>query len=289
MADPTAAVRDEPAAPARQVGIGDLGASLPGGAVRRRRAEGVAARLRTAGLQLATVAVVVGIWHLWTTVLVGADTLAARFNPVDGFRALWELSTGGQAWPHVRASVYRLGTGLGAAAAVGVPLGLLLGIVALAERASALLVQFLRMVSPLAWAPIAVALFGVGDRPVQFIVAVTAIWPITLSTAAGVRALDSRLVLVARSLGATRREVLATVIVPGVRQHVLTGLRLALGVSWIVLVPAEMLGVQSGLGFAVLNARDRLAYDELIAVVLLVGLIGFLLDAMARRLLRERR
>ncbi len=289
MTDLTAPARDERTAGPRPVDVGDLGGSLPGGGIRRRRAESVAARARTAGLQLATVAVVIGIWHLWTSVLVGDGTLAARFNPADGFRALWELLTGGQAWPHVRASVYRLGTGLGAAVLVGVPLGLLLGVVALAERASALVVQFLRMVSPLAWAPIAVAVFGVGDRPVQFIVAVTAVWPITLSTAAGVRALDSRLVLVARSLGATRREVLASVIVPGVRQHVLTGLRLALGVSWIVLVPAEMLGVQSGLGFAVLNARDRLAYDELVAIVLLVGFVGFLLDALARTLLRERR
>ena len=92
--------------------------------------------------------------------------------------------------------------------------------------------------------------------------------------------------LAARSLGATSAEVLTSVVLPAIRPHVLTGLRLALGIGWVVLVPAEMLGVTSGLGYEILNSRDQLAYDGVMAVILVIGLLGYLLDALARRLLR---
>ena len=89
----------------------------------------------------------------------------------------------------------------------------------------------------------------------------------------------------ARSLGASPIERVRTVVLPGVRPHVLTSLRLALGVGWVVLVPAEMLGVNSGLGYAVLNARDQLAYDQLAATMLLIGMVGFAIDLVFQRVL----
>lgn len=132
-------------------------------------------------------------------------------------------------------------------------------------------------------------MLGVGNAPVTFLVVAATIWPMALGTAAGVRALDPGWHQVARSLGATPIERLGTVVLPGVRPHVLTALRLALGVGWVVIVPAEMLGVDSGLGYAVLNARDQLAYDQLAATMLLIGLVGFTLDATFQWLLRPRR
>jgi NitT/TauT family transport system permease protein len=158
-----------------------------------------------------------------------------------------------------------------------------------AERATGALFQLLRMTSPLSWAPVAVLLFGVGDAPVVAIIAATAVWPLVINTAAGVRHVDRDWLLTTRSLGARPTELLRAVVLPAVRPHVLTGLRMALGVSWIVLVPAEMLGVQSGLGYTILNARDQLAYDELMATILAIGILGFLLDAAAQTLLRPRR
>lgn len=127
-----------------------------------------------------------------------------------------------------------------------------------------------------------------GDPPVQALVAIAAVWPVALSTAAGVRGLPDDWLLAARALGASRAEVVRTVVLPGVRPAVLTGVRLALGVAWIVLVPAEMLGVSSGLGYEVLNARDNLAYDELMAVILAIGMLGFPLDLLAQVALRRR-
>ena len=144
------------------------------------------------------------------------------------------------------------------------------------------------MVSPLSWAPVAVALFGVGHAPVIFLVAIAAVWPVALNTASGVAALDPLHVRVARTLGATRPEILRTVVLPSIRPFTLTGVRLALGIAWVVIVPAEMPGVSSGLGYEILNARDRLAYDEMLVVILLIGLIGIALDTLAQWLLRER-
>lgn len=153
---------------------------------------------------------------------------------------------------------------------------------AVTEQAVAPVVQFLRMISPLSWAPIAVALFGIGNQPVIFLVAAASVWPIVLNTAAGVRAIDPGLLLVARSFGASRREQLTAVILPAVRAQVQTGLRIGLGIAWVVLVPAEMLGVRSGLGYQILNARDQLAYDQVMAVIVVIGVIGYALDTLSR-------
>jgi NitT/TauT family transport system permease protein len=172
--------------------------------------------------------------------------------------------------------------GLGAALLLGVPLGLVIGASRLTEAASTPAFQFLRMISPLSWMPIAVTVFGVWDAPIYFLLAFTAIWPIMLNTAAGVRQLDPNWLLLACSLAATRSETLFRIIVPGVLGHVLTGLRLAIGITRIVLVPCEMLGVQAGLGYFILDTRDRLAYSELMATVIVIGIIGYLLDVIAR-------
>jgi NitT/TauT family transport system permease protein len=150
-------------------------------------------------------------------------------------------------------------------------------------------VGILRNISPLAWTPIAIIFLGVGDAPVVFLIAVGAMWPIMLNTQAGVSHLDPSWLRVSRSLGATRAETLRHVIWPGIRPDVLTGVRVATGLAWVILVPAEMLGVDSGLGYLILDARDRFAYDELIAVVIAIGLIGLVIDAVTRTLLGDRR
>ncbi len=114
-------------------------------------------------------------------------------------------------------------------------------------------------------------------------------WPIVLATAAGVAGIDRGWLLVARSLRANRLETVRTIVWPGIQGDVLTGIRLATGTAWIVLVPAEMLGVDSGLGYFILNARDRFAYGELVATIIVIGAIGLALDRVTSRLLTPRR
>ncbi|MEZ1315152.1 ABC transporter permease [Pseudomonas fluorescens] len=227
------------------------------------------------------------VWWLGVRLFGSAEGLAARFAPEATLVSLVELLGRGELYEHVFVSLQRILVGLLLALLIGVPLGLLVGSYRHLEAATTPAFQFLRMISPLSWMPVVVMLMGVGDQPIYFLLTFAAIWPILLNTAAGVRQLDPRWLQLSRSLSATRWETLRKVILPGVLGHVLTGVRLSIGILWIVLVPCEMLGVSAGLGYFILDTRDRLAYSELMAMVLLIGVLGFALDALARGLHRR--
>ncbi len=223
------------------------------------------------------------IWWVLTTPPRNMPLLQ-DFSPARTAIALGHLFTTGAIVPHILASLRRVFVGLTVALALGIPLGILLGSFRWLEASTSALMQFIRMISPLSWMPIAVMVLGVGDLPVYFLLTIAAIWPLVMNTAVGVTAVDRRWVLLARSLCATRWETLSRVIVPAIVPYLLTGIRLAIGIIWIVLVPAEMLGVRQGLGYFILDTRDRLAYSELMAVILIIGGIGYLLDHGLRRL-----
>lgn len=237
--------------------------------------------LRQAALGLGGLALLLALWYGLTQGGEAGD-LGRRFAPGPTLQSLMRLLSGDELFGHVVVSLRRIAVGLGSALAIGVPLGLLVGRYRAVETATSPAFQLLRMISPLSWMPIAVMAFGVGDRPIYFLLAFAAVWPILLNTAAGVRHLDPRWLQLSHSLSATRWETLLWVMAPGVLGHVLTGVRLAIGILWIVLVPCEMLGVSAGLGYFILDTRDRLAYSELMAMVLLIGALGFTLDALAR-------
>lgn len=234
-------------------------------------------------LALTGLAVLGAVW--WAATAEGG-VLAQRFAPQATLASLALLLQQPDFLLHLWVSLRRVLAGLGMALIVGVPVGLLVGAARSVDTALSPAFQFLRMISPLSWMPVVVMVFGVGDRSVLFLLAFAGVWPIVLNTAAGVRSLDARWLMLARSLAATPTEMLTRVIVPGVVGHALTGLRLAIGVVWIVLVPAEMLGVNAGLGYFILDTRDRLAYSELLATVIVIGAVGTLLDSAALRLLR---
>ena len=226
------------------------------------------------------------LWWVGTDLLAEPTGFIRHFSPASALSSLVDLLTGSDLTTHALVSLRRILVGLAFALLIGVPVGLAVGSLSLFEASTTPAFQFLRMISPLSWMPIAVMVFGVGDKPIYFLLAFAAVWPILLNTAAGVRQLDPNWLQLASSLAATRWETLARVVVPGVLSQVLTGIRLAIGIVWIVLVPCEMLGVSAGLGYFILDTRDRLAYSELMATVLLIGLLGFVLDALARALLR---
>jgi NitT/TauT family transport system permease protein len=226
-----------------------------------------------------------GLIVLWWLAVhgLGHDSLmAARFSPEQAGEAALELAAGTDIWLHAWSSLKRVAYGLCLALLVGVPLGLLVGSWPAFNRFSSTSFQFLRMISPLSWMPIAVMALGVGEAPVIFLLVFAALWPIVLNVAAGIAAIDPMWHVLADSLGANRRERLWQIIVPAIASHLLTGVRLAIGLIWVVLVPAEMLGVNAGLGYFILDTRDRMAYGELMACVLFIGLLGFLLDWVAR-------
>ncbi|MGN2436483.1 ABC transporter permease [Pseudomonas syringae] len=226
-------------------------------------------------------------WWAGIHFLGETDGLSGRFSPQATFVSLWELLGRAELYEHVLISLKRIVVGLSLALLIGVPLGLLIGSSRNLEAATTPAFQLLRMISPLSWMPVVVMLMGVGDQPIYFLLTFAAVWPILLNTVAGVRQLDPRWLQLSRSLSATRWETLSKVIVPGIVGHVLTGTRLSIGILWIVLVPCEMLGVSAGLGYFILDTRDRLAYSELMAMVMVIGFLGYLLDALARNIHRR--
>ena len=273
-------------APGTPTDLDDVARTGPGRPAPARAARRAGSRGAGPAWGVFGVLVTVAVWWAFTHAAAGASTMVAAFQPERMPGAVASLVEWGVVLQDGLTSLWRLLCGLAVATGIGVPLGLLVGSSRRFRWTSAPVVQFLRMVSPLSWAPVAVALLGVGDAPVVFLVA-AAVWPITMNTAAGVTALDPLHLRVAETLGATPVERLRTVVLPSVRPFVMTGVRLALGISWVVIVPAEMLGVSSGLGYEILNARDRLAYDEMLVVILVIGLLGMALDQLAQWLLRE--
>jgi NitT/TauT family transport system permease protein len=211
-------------------------------------------------------ALAVVLWSLGVQALEQRTPIAAMFAPLETMRAFQVMVTGPDIWLHVSTSLTRVAVGLGFAILFGVPLGILVGMSKAFSQASTPLLMVL----------------GVGDAPVYFLLAFAAVWPLMLSTAAGVAQLDPNWMLLARSLSATRWEVIWRLVLPGITAQILTGIRLAIGIIWIVLVPAEMLGVSAGLGYFILDTRDRLAYSELMAAIILIGILGYALDYAAR-------
>lgn len=237
--------------------------------------------LLTFGLGLIGLGLLLLAWWLVTVNNVG---LMGRFKPGAAFETLWQLLHKPELPLHVRVSLERVAIGLFWALLIGVPTGLLTGWFQYFEKLTSPAFQFLRMISPLSWMPLAVMIWGMGDRPIWFLLSFAAVWPIIISTASGVRQIDKSWISLVQSLSATRWETLWHVILPAIISSILNGIRIAIGTLWIVLVPCEMLGVNAGLGYFILDARDRLAYSDLMATILLIGVLGFAMDYAARLL-----
>jgi NitT/TauT family transport system permease protein len=259
----------------------DDGAAAP----RPDRAAQWRARLLDLAVMAAGIAVLLGLWWLGGR-MIAADprtTAFADFAPGPTFARLQVMVASGEAWAMTWPSLQRIGLGLGYAILIGVPMGILIGALPLLRTATNVPFQFLRMISPLSWMPVAVMVFATWDNAIVFLIAVAAVWPVMFATAAGYRRIDPTWLRVSRNLGARPPHLLFFVIMPAISQDVLTGIRLALGVAWVVLVPAEFLGVTSGLGYAINDARDTLEYDRLAATVVVIGVIGFALDWVCQR------
>jgi NitT/TauT family transport system permease protein len=241
------------------------------------------------GYPLAGIAVMVALWWLGGYLIASnPDTESfADFAPAPAFARLMELMANGYVWEATAPSLERIGLGLLWAVVIGVPVGVGIGLFASLREITHVPFQFLRMISPLAWMPIAVLAFATWDGAIVFLITVAAIWPVLFSTAQGVRRIDPLWFKVARNLGADGAQMLRRIILPAIGQDIFAGIRLAVGVAWIVLVPAEYLGVTSGLGYAINDARDTLEYDTLAAMVVVIGVIGFVLDGICVSLIKR--
>lgn len=234
-------------------------------------------------------AILFALWwiSIYIVTLDPSNALFEDFGLEGAILALPDLWEDGTIPDALETSGYRLGMGLLIAISIGVPVGILMGRIPAFKKLTNVPFQFLRMVSPLSWEPIAVIVFLAWDHAIIFLIGIAAVWPVVFATSAGLEKVDPNWFKVARNLGANPWQVLTKIILPAIAFDVFTGIRLALGVAWIVLIPAEFLGVTSGFGFAIQDARESMAYDTLMAMILVIGAVGYVLDTICVVLIKR--
>ena len=199
-------------------------------------------------------------------------------GPVIVFDSGWQLIADGSLFKHIVASLYRVTVGFYLAAALGIPLGIALGSFRIASDMLDPVVQFLKPISPLAWIPLAMLWFGIGDKPAIFLIFLSCFFPLVVATMIAVRSINKVYFQVAANFNFSRIDVLFKIIVPAIIPDLVTALRLTISIAWLVVVAAEMIAVQSGLGFLILDSRNALRMDNVIVGMIAIGIIGLLLD-----------
>jgi nitrate/nitrite transport system permease protein len=192
----------------------------------------------------------------------------------------------GIAW-HLWASIQRVLLGFGLAVAVAVPLGFAIGLVPLLNRALDPFIQLLRPVSPLAWMPLALYTLKDSGASAIFIIFISALWPLLINTAYGASSVRPDWVNVARVMGLSPWKRVRRIVLPASVPMILTGMRISIGIAWFVIVAAEMVSGQSGIGFFVWNEWNNLQISSMIVAILLIGCVGLLLDQMLALLMRR--
>lgn len=240
--------------------------------------------VRAVVLPAITFAIVIGVWlFLHQNVAPELPSPAATWQEAMALFAEPFYTAGpndvGIGW-QVLYSLGRVMAGFGLAVLVAIPIGLLMGMSEACRQAWQPLVQILRPVSPLAWLPIGLLLFKAVDPSAIFVIFITCIWPTLLNTAAGVRSIPQDYRNVARVLRLNRREYAFKVLLPAIRPYIITGMRLSLGIAWMVIVAAEMLTGGIGIGFFIWDEWNNLNVKSIIVAIVVIGLVGILLEAM---------
>jgi nitrate/nitrite transport system permease protein len=269
-------------------------------------------RLRAAALTLLILALTLGAWQIAATPRQGPQTVDAEYAALVGTAASQGQKSpmprpsdvAIRAWVLLRDPFYIHGTndqgigiqlgwsllrvllGFGLAVIVAIPLGFLIGMSPLLNSALDPIIQILRPVSPLAWMPL--ALYTIKDSSISaiFVIFICAIWPMLLNTAYGVGSVRREWLNVARTLQAGRWRTAFTVILPAAAPTIMTGMRISIGIAWLVIVAAEMLVGGTGIGYFVWNQWNNLSIADIVVAILLIGLVGMLLDQGLGRLAR---
>ena len=230
---------------------------------------------------VAVISLIVTVW--W--VIVAATASVVFPTPWQVVTGTGELLRDGTLFEHIGASLFRVGAGFGLAVLVAVPLGLWMGWVKGAYVTLNPLFQMLRPISPIAWIPIAILWFGVGNVSPIFLIFLASVFPMVVQTTVGVHTIEKRYLRAAANFGVSRSVLFRQVVIPAVLPQVIVGMRIGLGVAWLVVVAAEMIALRSGLGYLIIDSRNAgNRYDLVIAGMIIIGLIGLLLDGLMRLL-----
>ena len=206
--------------------------------------------------------------------------------PLDVAKAAWALAESGELGKHVQISAWRALSGLAVGGGLGLLLGLLTGSVKLFETLLDSSVQMVRNIPALSLIPLVILWFGIEEGAKLFLIAVSVFFPIYLNTFHGIRNVDPALIEMGRSYGLTRWQLYREIILPGALSSILVGLRFSLGLMWVILIVAETISAQAGIGYLTMNAREFLQTDIVLVGILLYALLGKLADLFARGLER---
>src|SRR6187431_2563158 len=268
-------------------------------------------RFRAAIVSIALLAAFLGIWHLATRSTAATTTMSPEYAKLMGLTATQgksampgPLDVGAKLWEHLRQPFYdrgpndkgigiqlafsiaRVSVGYLLAVLFAIPIGFLIGMSPLMSRALDPFIQVLKPISPLAWMPL--ALYTIKDSHLSsiFVIFICSVWPMLINTAFGVSAVRKEWLNVARTLevGTLRRAF--TIILPAAAPTILTGMRISIGIAWLVIVAAEMLVGGTGIGYFVWNEWNNLSITNVIIAILLIGVVGMLLDQILARFTR---
>lgn len=236
------------------------------------------------GLPLATGLLLLVAW--WLACAAGAFPPGTVPSPAGVATAFGDELRAGRLADNIVASLYRVAWGFATATATAIPLGLVVGRSIAARAALLPWINFFRSLSPIAWIPFAIVWFGIGDQPAIFLIFLATFFQVALATAAAAGAVPRIYYRVAGDLGVAGAALLFRVTLPAILPQLVTALRVAIGVAWMVVVAAEMIAVRSGLGFLIVDARNGLRMDLVVCGMITVGLIGIVLDLAFARLTR---
>jgi len=235
---------------------------------------------------LPPVALVSFLIALWWTAVAASGTIIIP-SPWKVVLGIAELAQQGTLLEHVAASLFRVGTGYLLAAALAIPLGILMGWFNGLFVALNPLTQILRPISPIAWIPLAIIWFGVGNLAPIFLIFLSSFFPMALETTAGVHTIERQYIRAAENFGVSGLALFRQVVIPAALPQIIVGVRISLGVAWLVVVAAEMIALRSWLCYLIIDLRNAgNRYDLVVAGMLIIGVIGLLLDIAVRRLER---
>lgn len=217
------------------------------------------------------------LWHLLS--LWNANPIQLP-TPLTVFSALRSLADDGELLENAEISTLRLLISLAVTVSVAVPLGFAMGLSRRAEAYIDPLVEMLRPISGIAWIPLGLFIFGIGDTLPVFIMVYTAFFPVLLNTIAGVRRTDRKLILAARTMGLSEAAVIRRVIMPASLPSIMVGFRLGFAGAWTAIVAAELIGAPSGLGFAIEWYRELLMSPKVFAYIMCIGFVGYVCDQL---------
>ena len=218
------------------------------------------------------------VWELLAS--VGLINVVLLPSPTTLFWAAGDLLRNGTLLRHVGASIERVLVGFALAAIVGLSLGVVLGWFRTLSDFIKPLVEALRPIPPIAWTPLAILWFGIGNAPSYFLVFVGAVFPVFVSTFSAVRNIERTQINAALCLGATPTMLIKDILIPGALPVIFPGLRIALGVGWMCVVAAELIAAQSGLGYLIQQSRLLLQTQYVVTGMIVIGIIGFGMNSL---------